>query len=294
MMMDGVAESGTEYRILGPVEAVIAGRRVAIKGNTALTLLAGLLYSSGQVVSWERLVDWVWAADLPEHPRAALHNAVARLRRALGTASIETTDWGYRFQVDPFELDLLRFDHLTALAAHLESGGRTAEAIAALDEALALWRTPLLGNVESATLRRAVVPRLVDRYLATVEARAALCLRMGRHDGLADELAEVVRQHPFREALVGWLMIGLVRTGRQAEALAAYEALARSLAEELGIAPLGPLTGLRDRILRGEPVSGPVPLGVLLGPEDGAGRPAKPGPRAGTRVGAPNPRGDGT
>src|SRR3954471_19339369 len=110
MMMDGVAESGTEYRILGPVEANVAGRRVALKGNTTITLLAGLLYSAGQVVSWERLVDWVWAADLPEHPRAALHNAVAGLRRALGTENIETTDWGYRFHVDPSELDLLRFD----------------------------------------------------------------------------------------------------------------------------------------------------------------------------------------
>jgi DNA-binding SARP family transcriptional activator len=181
----------------------------------------------------------IWATDLPEHPRAALHNAVSRLRRALGTENIETTDRGYRFQVDPSELDLLRFDRLTALAARLESAGRTADAIAALDDALALWRTPLLGNVESATLRRALVPRLVDRYLATVEARAALRLRTGRHDGLADELADLVRQHPFREALVGWLMTALIRSGRQAEALAAYEALSRSLADELGIVPLG-------------------------------------------------------
>ena len=253
--MDGAAEGRTEFRILGPVEAVVAGRRLALKGNTTMTLMAGLLYAAGQVVSLERLVDWLWGADPPEHPRAALHNAVARLRRILADDTIETSGWGYRLEVDAARLDLLRFDRLTAVAARLESQGRVAEAIAALDDAVALWRSPLLGNVESAALRRAVVPRLMERYLAAVEERAALRLRMGWHDGLADELAEVVREHPFREALVGRLMIALVRAGRQAEALAAYDALSRNLIEELGIAPLGPLTTVRDRILRGEPVS---------------------------------------
>jgi DNA-binding SARP family transcriptional activator len=255
MMMDGVAEGGTEYRILGPVEAIIAGEPLALRGSTTMTLLAGLLYCAGQVVSLERLADWLWGGNPPEHPRAALHNAVARLRRLLGAETIETSGWGYRMQVDASRLDLLRFDGLAASAARLESQGRTAEAMEALDEAVALWRTPLLGNVESDALRRAVLPRLIERHLAAVEDRARLRLRMGRHDGLADELAEVLRHHPFRESLVACLMVALVRTGRQVEALTAYDELARNLADELGIAPHGPLTDLRDRILRGEPVS---------------------------------------
>jgi DNA-binding SARP family transcriptional activator len=247
-----VTEHKVEFRILGPVEAVAADRPVILKGSMTLTLMAGLLSSAGQAISRERLVDWLWSTDPPEHPRAALHNAVARLRRLLGADSIETLSWGYRLPVDASCLDLLRFDQLTAHACRLAGHGIAAGAVDALGEAVALWRTPLLGNVGSPTLRRAVVPRLTDRYLAAVEERAELCLRIGRHDGLAEGLAEVARDHPFREAVVGQLMVALVVAGRQADALAAYDTLCRSLKEELGIDPLPALSHLRARILRGE------------------------------------------
>lgn len=79
---------------------------------------------------------------------------------------------------------------------------------------------------------------LTERYLRAVEQRSDLCLRLGRCSAVVQEPSVVVPQHPFRERLAGQLMIGLVKSGRRADALAAYDWLRRSLAAELGIDPV--------------------------------------------------------
>jgi DNA-binding SARP family transcriptional activator len=242
-----------EYRILGPVEVRRGGRTVAVTGSTTLVLLAGLLVSANCVIPVDRLVELLWGARLPVHPRAALHNGVARLRRLLGEDAIETLTWGYRLNTSSDRLDLLRFNQLCELAAQTATNGRNHEALTALDAAVALWQEPPLGNIDSAVLRREAVPRLTERYLDVVEERAELCLRLGRHTGLAEELQEILRRHPFRERIVGQLMVALVRSRRQAAALATYDTLRCALNEELGIDPVQELQDLRLQVLRADP-----------------------------------------
>ncbi len=160
--------------------------------------------------------------------------------------------WGYRLAVDGKNLDVTRFhEHLTA-ARHAAAGRHDEAAISALDEAIALWREPVFGNVASKTLHDEVVPQLTDRYLEAVELRAELCLRSGRHGTLAGELSAVARAHPLRERLTGQLMIALASTGRQADALTTYNSLRRTLREELGIDPSALLQDLYMRILRAD------------------------------------------
>lgn len=242
-----------KFRVLGPVEVLRGGRQVPLGGKTTLTLLAALTLAPGSVISIDTLIGYVWDAGLPDHPRAALHNGVSRLRRLLGEDVLETLGWGYRLHVAADDLDLLRFDRQLANARHATALGREEAAIAALDDAIGLWREPLLGNVDSSSLHREVVPQLTERYLWAVESRAELCLRRGVHGGLVEQLAAVARAHPLREHIAGQLMIALVRAGRRPDALVAYNSLKCTLRDELGIDPTDVLKDLHVKILRADP-----------------------------------------
>src|SRR5439155_24824144 len=54
-------------------------------------------------------------------------------------------------------------------------------------------------------------------------------LELGRHEGVVGELEAIIARHPFRERLRGQLMLAFYRSGRQAEALAGYQAARRAL-----------------------------------------------------------------
>ncbi len=242
-----------ELRVLGPVEVWRGGLQVALGGRTTLTVLAGLALSPERAIGVETLIDYVWDGDFPAHPRAALHNGLSRLRRLLGDGLIETLGWGYRLHASADSLDLLRFDRQLALARQAAADGRDEDSIAALDAAIRLWREPPLGNVDSPALHRQVLPRLTERYLDAVERRTELCLRLGRHDTLAEELSAVARSHPLRERITGQLMIALTLSGRRADALVAYHQLRSALREELGVDPTAALQDLHVQILRCRP-----------------------------------------
>jgi DNA-binding SARP family transcriptional activator len=74
-------------------------------------------------------------------------------------------------------------------------------------------------------------------------------LACGRHRQILGELDGLVTAHPLRERLWAQRMTALYRSGRQAEALAAYQSLRHKLADELGLDPSPQLAELHDRIL---------------------------------------------
>jgi hypothetical protein len=78
-------------------------------------------------------------------------------------------------------------------------------------------------------------------------------LALGRHAALVAELDELAAEHPLRERLRGQLILALYRSGRQAEALAAYQSARRVLVDELGIEPSAALQELERAILRQDP-----------------------------------------
>ena len=90
--------------------------------------------------------------------------------------------------------------------------------------------------------------RLEDLRLAALEERIEADLALGRHAELVGELEALIAEHPHRERLRGQLMLALYRSGRQADALAAYrDARARSTSS--GIEPSAALRQLEQQIL---------------------------------------------
>ncbi|MCF4136490.1 AfsR/SARP family transcriptional regulator [Streptomyces sp. Tue 6430] len=131
--------------------------------------------------------------------------------------------------------------------------GQIEQAAQSLQSALDLWRGSPLDGLPVPLTVHAELERMRELRLLTVERAAQARLDLGQADALVPELSTLTRQHPFRERLWELLIVALHRTGRQADALAAYARVRRMLVEELGIDPSDRLKRLEQQILCGNP-----------------------------------------
>ena len=250
-----------EFRILGPLEAWHEGGEISLGGPKPRALLAALLLHPNEVVSADELIDELWG-DSPEDAAAALRVNVSRLRKALPQDALMTRSPGYVVRVEPDALDLHRFERLVDEGRALLARGLAADASERLRDALSLWRGPALVDVAYENFAQTAIARLDEIRLAAVELRVDADLALGRHDGLVAELEALVAEHPLRERLRMYLMRALYRSGRQAEALAAYQDARSVLVDELGIEPSTELQEVERAILRHDPsldVEAPAP-----------------------------------
>jgi DNA-binding SARP family transcriptional activator len=228
-----------EFKILGPLEVADGERTVGFAGAKHRALLAMLLLHSNQIVSTERLIDALWEEEPPETARKTLQVYVSQLRKTLGKDRVETRAPGYLVRIGQDELDLARFQRLV-------EDGR-------LNEALMLWRGPPLAEFANERFARGEIARLEELRLACLERRIGNDLDAGRHAELVGELETLVELHPLREQVRAQLMLALYRSGRQAEALAAYQGARRLLVDDLGIEPGRSLRALEKAILGQDP-----------------------------------------
>jgi DNA-binding SARP family transcriptional activator len=236
-----------EIRLLGEVGIVGEDdRMVPISGVKQRTTLAMLGLHFGRTVPIARLVDVGWGDQAPPTARRQAVNCVSALRRSLGPAVVSMHS-GYRLEGVP--VDLIRFEEAVT-KARLTARHSAQDAIELLDRALALWRGPALGGTCGLPAQAA---RLDEMHLDARQERAELHLSLGRHGSVVPELTDLVSDHPHREGLVATLMLALYRSGRQADALAAYRRTVARLASELGIDPGPQLRQWHAAILRGDP-----------------------------------------
>ena len=238
-----------EFRILGPLELRDATGTAPLPRRRERVLLAALLLRPGEVVSIDRLIGAIWGESPPRTAAGSLQNAVSELRKTLGPEVIVTRSPGYVLVVEPAAIDAVRFEDAVRGAAHLAPAER-AEALAG---ALALWRGPALADLADEDFVRHEAARLDELRLAATEERLAADLELGRGADLVAELEAHVAANPLRERLRGQLMVALYRSGRQAEALEAYQAARRALVDGLGIDPSPALQELERRVLRQDP-----------------------------------------
>jgi YVTN family beta-propeller protein len=239
--------------VLGPLEVRTDGAPVALGGPKQRALLALLVLHANEVLSRDRLVEGLWGERAPATALRSLDSYISRLRTLLGTDRIERRAPGYAFRLEPGELDLERFEALFEQGRAAAAAGDASTASDVLRGALALWRGPALADLLYEPFARSETERLEDRRLLALEERIDADLALGRGPELVPELERLVAEHPFRERPLGQLMLALYRAGRQAEALAAYQAGRRRLAEELGLEPGPQLRELQRAILEHDP-----------------------------------------
>jgi DNA-binding SARP family transcriptional activator/ABC-type branched-subunit amino acid transport system substrate-binding protein len=232
-----------EFRILGPFEVADGGRTVALGAGMQRALLAVLLLHRNEIVSTDSLIEQLWSGRPPATAAKIVQNYVSHLRKALGGDALVTRSPGYVLQVAAGEVDADRAEELLAQGRRELADGDAGAASALIREALGVWRRPPLADFRYESFAQDEIGRLEELHLAAVEERVDADLALGRHADVVGELEALVSQHPLRERLCGQLMVALYRSGRQADALAAYRATRLRLDQELGLEP-GP--ALRD------------------------------------------------
>ncbi len=162
------------------------------------------------------------------------------------------TDAGYSVLVPPGGLDLQVFESEVARARAARAEGDLQRASDVLHAALKLWRGPLCEGLVGPGLT-AERERLGERRVDVLEDWIDLDLALGRTLEVVNELRLLVAQHPLRERLRVLLMLALYRSGRQAEALAAFHEARRHLLDELGVEPGPQLRRVHEQILAADP-----------------------------------------
>ncbi|HET6744107.1 MAG TPA: BTAD domain-containing putative transcriptional regulator [Kribbella sp.] len=234
--------------MLGPFELRAGdGSIVDVPGARLRALLIALALDVNRVVPKATLVDWIWGEQPPADAANALQRLVSRLRKVL---PVEGHTDGYRLQLDPDDVDAVRFERLVTRAR----ADQDPQGVRLLREALALWRGPAMQDVgltESGAFDAAVT-RLDGLRLTAMEDRYDAEIVLGNGAELVTELTDLVAAHPVRERLVAALMRALVASGRDTEALRVYERTRERLADELGVDPSPELAALLVALLRGE------------------------------------------
>jgi predicted ATPase/DNA-binding SARP family transcriptional activator len=234
---------------LGSLQVLEGGRDVTPARPKQRALLALLLLRAGERVAVDEAVEALWGAAPPPAARNALQGHVAALRKILGADRIQTREDGYVLRVGDDELDLHRFERLVTDAR----GARADERASTFAGALALFRGAPLEDFRYESFAAAETARVEELRVSALEDRIEAELELGRHAEAIPELERLVADEPLRERLRGQLILALYRSGRQADALAQYRNLRRTLQDELGIEPAPALQRLQRQILNQDP-----------------------------------------
>ena len=242
-----------EIRVLGPFELVTGdGQVMDVGGHLARALLVALALAEGHRVPTDQLLDQVWPADvLRGRNRLQVH--ISRLRKVLGSECILSHAGSYSLNIPAGALDATRFGQLAADGRAALQREDAATASRVLSQALGLWRGRPLAEFADTGFAAGMITRLEEARLTATEDRVEAELMLGRHGELTGELEGLVHEHPLRERLWGQLILALYRSGRQGDALRAYQRARAVLADELGADPGPELRKLEAAVLGQDP-----------------------------------------
>lgn len=254
-----------EIKVLGPLEVSVDGRSIVPTASKPCQLLAMLALNTGHVVTLAALTNEIWDFQPPPSGVPTLHTYILKLRRKLqdaldgeGTLSskdiIITRRAGYLLNLEPGDVDAVRYDRLSSAGRRAVNEGDHERASRLLGEALRLWRGSALADVPTGPQLAIEAMRLEENRLGDLHLRIEADLRLGRHHQLLGELATLCARHPLLENFCAQHMVALYRSGRQSQAQEAYRRLRSSMVEQLGVEPSPRLRQLHHGILTGKAV----------------------------------------
>jgi len=254
-------------RLLGPVDVVVNGEVRPVPGLRRKAVMATLALHCGGIVGTDRLVDAVWGDEASPKAVPTLQRHLSFLRDFLGDkAAIVARPPGYMLDLDADGTDVRMAERLFQAGSQAScQAGDAARRVLILRAALALWRGQPLADVGRAGTGWAGtgwagpgwLGQQAERLdLLRLQVKRALCqarLTAGEHGQLIPDLEQMAAGQPLDEQIQADLMLALYRSGRQADALAVYRRLRRTLGEQLGIDPTRMLRDLETAILRQDP-----------------------------------------
>ena len=253
-----------EFGILGPLTVLRDGSALGLGGPRQRAVLARLVLAKGAVVTADVLVDDVWDGRPPRTATKTLQKYVSELRKVLSRTTLRTHGAGYELEVGVDELDSSRFERL------VDAGE--------FERTLTLWRGVVLADLPDAAFANAERARLDELRVVALEGRLRADVTRGRHAEVVGELEQLVARYPLRERIVGLQMLALYRSGRQVEALRAFDRHRRRLGDDVGLSPVAELQELETAILSQDPAllsdAGPKPWSAVIADGPGADRPA--------------------
>jgi DNA-binding SARP family transcriptional activator len=250
-----------EVSVLGPTVVDRDGVAVPLRPRER-SVLAALALHHPAAAGAHDLVDDLWPVAPTPAARKAVHNHVARLRRAAGPGLVVTDPDGYRLgPTVSLDLDAL----LAALRDADAAGANAGRRVRALERAVRLDRGIPFADVPDGARATAGRARFQEILWAAEEDLAAARIDAGDAVRAASTLAGLVADQPARERRWSLLMLAQYRCGRRRDALATYQRARRLLAEEAGLEPGEDLRALEqlilddDRAVLGLPIVAPPP-----------------------------------
>lgn len=237
--------------VLGPVGV---GSPLRTPSSSILrAVLAALALAWPGGLSSGELFETVWGSRDVRSTDSTLTVTIHRLRQWLrtstrGQVSVTRTTTGYALELTHGEVDADRFLRLVETAEPLEAAAKARE----LAAALALWRGSALADVPDGSADQAGVMRLELRRVTAIVDYARVLLTIGQPEQAVHALSPLIEAYPLDERVIGAWIEALAATGRQADALDAYERLRLRLRDEMGADPGWALSQALTRVLRQE------------------------------------------
>ncbi|QUQ66930.1 AfsR/SARP family transcriptional regulator [Kutzneria sp. CA-103260] len=267
--MGGGGNPGTAVRLLGRIQVLNGATAVDLGPSGPRSVFAVLALRANTTVTLDELISALWGETPPRTAEGGIYSHVSTLRKALEPGRgrkdeprvLTSSRAGYCLLLPPDSVDAFRFQTAAAEARRCWTANDFDGALIHCDRALREWGGPPLGGA-AGPFAEAERSRLELLELDLAELRCAALLETGATGGAVAALATLTAQHPLRERLHELLMLALLRTGRPAEAIEAYQRIRERLVEELGVEPGPALRQMHERVRAGEdaePTAFPLP-----------------------------------
>ena len=188
-----------QIRVLGPLEASVDDRPLALGGAKQRAVLAMLGLEANRAVAADRLIEGLWGDAAPPSAAKMVQNYVWRLRKLLdddGGAVIVTRGRAYELRIDREQVDACRLERLVSEAAHAAGNGENGNAARA---ALALFRGEPLADVADEPFAATEIRRLEELRLTAAELAIDADLAAGRHQEIVGEIDALLADNPLRD-----------------------------------------------------------------------------------------------